>query len=96
MSNKTDLKTIKKKMGLHKKEFIYCMAYGYNDDDEILYDVIMTPFEKETDLTEKEIYERYPESEYRVTLKVTGVSNGKGGHRLDEKGRREIVDWRGV
>ena len=46
MSNKTDLKTIKKKLGLHKKEFIYCMAYGYNDKDEILYDVIMTPFEK--------------------------------------------------
>ena len=94
MSAKTDLKAIKKKMGLHKKEQINAFAHSYNDNDEILFDVC--PYGSETDVTEEEIRELYPESHYKLNLIAKGVSDGKGGHRLDEKGRREIVDFRGV
>ena len=96
MNNKAELNKIKRKLGAHKKIPIWACAHGYNENDEILFDVLMTPYEGECDLTEAEIHERYPENEFQVTLKVIGVSNGMGGYRLDERGRREIVDMRGL
>lgn len=74
----------KKKMG----GFRFAIGFGYNENDEILYDI------EGHYMTSEEIDEYY--RGYSVSKVVFGVLDKDGNERLDEKGRKLINDWRDI
>lgn len=89
MSIKRDVSSIKRRLGWQKRRPLFAAACGYNAADEILYDI-------DGGLTEPEIRAKYPKDEFDIHLVVIGVSDGEGNSAVDEKGRAQIVDVRGL
>ncbi len=72
-----------------ERKHVFGTGYAYDAEGDVLYGV-------DEGLTEAQVRERYPWPEYHVHLLNVHVCDRDGKEAVDENGRAQLVDTRGL